>query len=142
VGAIVSTNLLTGVLVGVGLAIWKLLYTTQNLETHLEQHAGSAAVTYRFHLMGIATFVSLPRLATALEDVPPGVTVEVHVESLRHIDHACLTLLESWTKLHEQKGGRVMIDWEKLRSKSYHVRHRRKSIRDLKWYDRVLSRWF
>jgi len=136
-GAIVATNLLTGVLVGVALAIWKLLYTTQNLEAYLEQQTGSPTVTYRFHLMGIATFMSLPKLATALEDVPPGVTVEVHVEPLRHIDHACLNLLESWAKLHEQKGGRVMIDWEKLQTKTYHVRHRKKKPEDSRWYDRL-----
>ncbi len=138
IGAIVTTNLLTGVLVGVGLAIWKLLYTTQNLETHLEQLTSASTVTYRFHLMGIATFVSLPKLATALEDVPPGVAVEIHFESLRHIDHACLSLLESWAKLHEQKGGRVVIDWEKLQAKTYHVRHRKKEPRIAKWYDRFL----
>jgi MFS superfamily sulfate permease-like transporter len=137
-GAIVVTNLLTGVLVGVGLAIWKLLYTTQNLDTHLEQWTSDQTVTYRFHLMGIATFVSLPRLATALEDVPPGVAVEMHFESLRHIDHACLTLLESWVKLHEQMGGRVMIDWDKLQARTYHVRHRQKGPRTAKWYDRFL----
>jgi MFS superfamily sulfate permease-like transporter len=139
-GAIVATNLLTGVLVGVGLAIWKLLYTTQNLETHLEQQAGAPTVTYRFHLMGIATFVSLPKLATALEDVPPGVTVEIHFESLRHMDHACLNLLESWTKLHNQKGGHVMVDWEKLQTKTYHIRHRKKDPRAAKWYDRLWPR--
>ena len=139
-GAIVATNLLTGVLVGVGLAIWKLLYTTQNLETHLEQQADASTVTYRFHLMGIATFVSLPRLATALEDVPPGVTVEMHVEALRHIDHACLNLLESWTKLHEQKGGRVAIDWEKLQARTYHVRQRKKTPQETRWYDRLWPR--
>jgi MFS superfamily sulfate permease-like transporter len=135
-GAIVATNLLTGILVGVGLAIAKLLYTTQNLETHLEQLAGSSTVTYRFHLMGIATFVSLPGLATALEEVPPGVVVEIHFESLRHIDHACLNILESWAKLHEQKGGRVAIEWEKLQTRTYHVRHRKKDPRTAKWYDR------
>lgn len=136
-GAIVATNLLTGVLVGVGLAIWKLLYTTQNLEAHLEQRADDPAAAYRFHLMGIATFVSLPKLATALEDVPPGAAVEMHFESLRHIDHACLNLLESWTKLHEQKGGRVTVDWENLQTKTYHVRHRKKDPQDAKWYDRL-----
>ena len=90
--------------------------------------------------MGIATFVSLPKLATALEDVPPGVTVEMHIESLRHIDHACLNLLESWAKLHEQKGGRVVIDWDTLQAKTYHVRHRKKDPRTAKWYDRLLPR--
>lgn len=135
--AIVATNLLTGVLVGVGLAIGKLLYTTQNLETHLDQQARGSTVVYRLDVMGVATFVSLPKLATALEDVPPGVTVEIHFESLRHIDHACLSLLESWAKLHELKGGRVLLDWDNLRARTYHVRHRRKSPQERKWYDYV-----
>jgi MFS superfamily sulfate permease-like transporter len=139
-GAIVATNLLTGVLVGVGLAIWKLLYTTQNLETKVEQASGASTVTYRFHLMGIATFVSLPKLATALEEIPPGVTVDVRVESLRHIDHACLDLLESWVKLHEQKRGRVHIDWNKLKAHSYQARHRKKKPEELRWYDRIWPR--
>ena len=126
--AIVATNLLTGVLVGVGLAIAKLLYTTQNLETRLEQEIAGVEVSYQLRLMGIATFVSLPRLATALEEVPPGVRVLVHFESLRHIDHACLNLLESWKKLHELKGGQVSIDWDKLKAKSYQVRRRKRQV--------------
>jgi MFS superfamily sulfate permease-like transporter len=137
IGAIVSTNLLTGVVIGVGLAIAKLLYTTQNLEAQVEQVSGASTVTYRLHLKGIATFVSLPKLATALEDVPPGVDVEVHFESLRHIDHACLNLLESWSKLHERKGGHVIMNRALLETRTYHVRHRRKDPRDMKWYDRL-----
>ncbi len=139
-GAIVVTNLLTGVLIGVGLAIWKLLYTTQNLETHLEPLTGSPIVTYRFHLMGIATFVSLPRLATALENVPPGVAVEMRFDSLRHIDHACLNILESWAKLHEQMGGRVMVDWDKLQTRTYHVRHRKDDLGTAGFLQRLLDR--
>ena len=38
-GAIVATNLLTGILVGVGLAIAKLLYTTQDIETAITKHS-------------------------------------------------------------------------------------------------------
>jgi MFS superfamily sulfate permease-like transporter len=136
VGAIVATNLLTGVLVGVGLAIAKLLYTTQYLETRLEQAGGGGTVTYNLHFMGIATFVSLPKLATALEDIPPGVEVRVHFESLRHIDHACLNLLESWKKLHEQKGGHVTVDWGKLKAKSYQIRAGKRTTVS-RWFDRV-----
>jgi MFS superfamily sulfate permease-like transporter len=120
-GAIVVTNLLTGVLVGIALAIAKLLYTTQNLETYLDHDLQNGKLT--LNLMGIATFVSLPRLATALENVPPFVDVQVSFSSLRHIDHACLNLLQSWRKLHEATGGRVDLDWDKLQRLSYHTRH-------------------
>jgi MFS superfamily sulfate permease-like transporter len=72
--------------------------------------------------MGVATFVSLPSLATALEKVPPLCTVEFRHDSLRHIDHACLNLLESWKKQHEGNGGKVIVDWEKLKGRSYQTR--------------------
>jgi MFS superfamily sulfate permease-like transporter len=119
--AIVITNLLTGVLVGVGLAIAKLLYTTQNLETYLDHDMQNGKLT--FNLAGIATFISLPHLATALENVPPFADVQVRFNSLRHIDHACLNLLESWRKLHEATGGHVDLDWDKLQGLSYQTRH-------------------
>ncbi|BFU94674.1 MAG: Sulphate transporter [Nitrospira sp.] len=119
-GTIVVTNLLTGVLVGVGLALAKLLYTTQDLDTALEHDPSTGRLT--LNLQGIATFVSLPRLATALEKVPPSTDLEVRFSSLRHIDHACLQLLESWAKLHAASGGRVNLDWDKLNGLSYHAR--------------------
>jgi MFS superfamily sulfate permease-like transporter len=123
-GAIVVSNLLTGVLVGIGLAIGKLLYTTQNLETRLTWQEPERNL--RFHLMGVATFVSLPRLATALEQIPPGTSVEMDLESLRHIDHACLHLLQSWKTLHESNGGLVVLDSNKLQAKTYQTRKARR----------------
>jgi MFS superfamily sulfate permease-like transporter len=119
-GTIVVANLLTGVLVGVGLAVAKLLYTTQNLDTYLGHDAANGKLT--LNLQGIATFVSLPRLAAALELVPPLADLEIRFGSLRHIDHACLQLIESWTKLHRASGGKIDLDWEKLNGLSYHAR--------------------
>ena len=124
-GAIIATNLLTGILIGVGLAIAKLLYTTQHIATTIEPEA-CAPNTYKLRLMGVATFMSLPKLATALEEVRPGVSVNVDFESLRHIDHACLHLLDSWKKLHELKGGHVVIDWSKLKAKSPQFRNKKR----------------
>jgi MFS superfamily sulfate permease-like transporter len=119
-GTVVATNLLTGVLVGVALAIAKLLYTTQNLDTHLAHDHENGKLT--LHLAGIATFVSLPRLATALESVPPSADLQVRFHSLRHIDHACVDLLQSWQKQHEAAGGFVHLDWGGLRTLSYETR--------------------
>jgi hypothetical protein len=76
--------------------------------------------------VGVATFVSLPRLATALEKIPPGIPVHIKVDSLRHIDHACLHLLQSWTSLHEANAGLVSIDWERLQSRTYQTRRARR----------------
>jgi MFS superfamily sulfate permease-like transporter len=131
---IAATNLLTGVLIGIGLAMAKLLYTTQNLETHFEHDPANGTLT--LNLTGIGTFVSLPRLATALEGVPPLADLHIHFASLRHIDHACLNLLESWQKLHEATGGRVHLDWNKLRGISYHAR---KEPRNATWWQKWLE---
>ena len=131
---IVATNLLTGVLIGVGLAMAKLLYTTQNLQTDFEHSAANGTLTLT--LTGIGTFVSLPRLATALEEVPPLAVLKVHFAALRHIDHACLNLLESWQKLHEATGGQVHLDWNKLRRISYQVR---KEPRSATWLQKWLA---
>ena len=81
------------------------------------------------NLMGVATFVSLPSLATESEKVPPLSTIELRFDSLRHIDHACLNLLELWKNLHESKGGKVVIDWEKLRGRSCQTRRTRRPKR-------------
>jgi MFS superfamily sulfate permease-like transporter len=114
---IVATNLLTGVLVGVGLTVAKLIYTTQNLNSY---YAHDRDGHFTLHLEGVATFVSLPKLASALEIIPPHADVVIRTESLAHIDHACLNLLENWLKLHEATGGHVRIDWDRLRQQSDH----------------------
>ena len=65
---IVSTDLLTGVLVGIGLAAAKLLYRFSHLATKLrfDPQTNRATLT----LEGAATFVRLPKLAADLEKVP------------------------------------------------------------------------
>ena len=133
-GTIVSVNLLTGVMVGLALALAKLLYTTQNLETFFVHDATTGTLT--LHLRGIATFVSLPRLAATLETAPPSTVITVDAASLRHIDHACLNLLQNWQLQHEANLGRVIVDWEKMRGASYAERH---NPRQTSWWQRWLE---
>jgi MFS superfamily sulfate permease-like transporter len=115
---IVMTNLLIGILVGVGLAVAKLLYQTQTLESGYSHDLRTGRLL--LELRGIATFLSLPRLARTLEQAPPLANIRMRVTGLRHIDHACLNLLESWQKLHEGTGGKVDIPWDFLRNLQQH----------------------
>ena len=112
VGTIVATDLLTGVLVGIGLAALKLLYTFSYLKVELTTNAEKRIAMLK--LEGAATFVRLPKLATKLEDVPPSAELHVDFEHLDYIDHACLDLLMNWAKQHESTGGRMVIDWASL----------------------------
>jgi MFS superfamily sulfate permease-like transporter len=133
-GTIVFVNLLTGVILGLALALAKLLYTTQNLETFFVHDAATGTLT--LHLQGIATFVSLPGLAAILETAPPFARINIDSSALRHIDHACLNLLQNWQLQHEANQGKVLVDWEKMRGASYAGRQR---LREAAWWQKWLE---
>jgi MFS superfamily sulfate permease-like transporter len=109
---IVATDLLTGVVVGIGLSAAKLLFTFAHLHTELRPEIHANRV--RLGLSGAATFLRLPRLAAALEQVPANTELHVDLEHLHYIDHACLELLTNWAKQHQTAGGTLIIDWDSL----------------------------
>ncbi len=114
-GTIVTFDLLSGVLAGIALSAAKLIYVFSRLNVRVELDQAAARAT--MYLDGAATFLRLPRLATALESVPADSEFHVHFENLAYIDHACLDLLMSWEKQHVNAGGRLVIDWESLTAK-------------------------
>jgi MFS superfamily sulfate permease-like transporter len=109
---IIATDLLTGVMVGVGLSAAKLLFTFAHLHTELRPEKNAKRV--RLGLSGAATFLRLPRLAAALEQVPADTELHVDLEHLHYIDHACFELLTNWAKQHQAAGGALVIDWDSL----------------------------
>ena len=115
VGMIVFTDLLTGVLVGVGLSAAKLLYRFSHLESQLDVNLTDDTAVLQLH--GAATFVRLPVLAAELERVPAGAELHVNFEHLEYIDHACLELLTNWARQHESAGGQLVIDWSSLHAR-------------------------
>jgi MFS superfamily sulfate permease-like transporter len=109
---IVATDLLTGVLTGIGLSALKLLYGFSHLDIRLKGQPQRGAT--EMYLDGAATFIRLPRLAAALDQVPPSTELHVHFEHLRYVDHACLDLLMNWEKQHQATGGQLVIDWDQF----------------------------
>ncbi|MBI4748939.1 MAG: SulP family inorganic anion transporter [Acidobacteria bacterium] len=118
--AIVATNLLEGVLIGLGMSIAKLIYVFTHLDSRLEVTDGGKHA--RLTMRGSATFIMLPKLAALLDQVPPGAELQVHFESLDYIDHACLDLLMDWEKQHESTGGEMCIEWDELEAKFHRRR--------------------
>ena len=112
---IVCADLLTGVLVGIAMASVKLLYSFSHLETDLQIDEEQNRTT--LHLRGAATFLRLPVVATELDSVPRGAELHVDFQHLNYIDHACLELLMTWAKQHENTGGRLVIDWQSLHAR-------------------------
>jgi MFS superfamily sulfate permease-like transporter len=109
---IVVEDLLVGVVVGIALAAGKLLYTFSRLSIKVDRDVEQKR--YRMRLAGAATFVRLPKLAAALEEIPGDAEIHVELERLSYIDHACLELLTTWGEQHEASGGRLIIDWDTL----------------------------
>ena len=103
-GTIVCTDLLTGVLTGIALAAVKLLHTFSRLSTDLKTDPANEKSTLR--LQGAATFIRLPFLASALDEVPEGYELHIDFEHLSYIDHACLDLLMNWKNSTRRKVGR------------------------------------
>lgn len=114
---IVATNLLEGVLIGLGLSILKLLQAFTHLEIRWDEDIVKNRV--QLYLKGSATLIRLPKLASTLEEIRPGAEVHIHFDHLNYIDHACLDLLSNWETQHELTGGSLAIEWEELSSK-YH----------------------
>jgi MFS superfamily sulfate permease-like transporter len=111
VTVIVTTDLLKGVLAGLALALAKLVWTFTHATIRVERTGDRVDV----HLDGSATFVRLPELAHALETIPPGLEVHLHLEALAYVDHAALELIASWERQYVSRGGTASLDWQELR---------------------------
>lgn len=110
---VVSTNLLEGVIAGAILSIIKLLHTLSNLQGHSIEDEG----VVNLYLKGSATFLSLPKLVDILERQPLGRRLNIYIDDLIHIDHACMELLESWEKQYQLSGGTLTVEWQALNDK-------------------------
>jgi MFS superfamily sulfate permease-like transporter len=114
---IVVTDLLTGVLVGIGLSALKLLYTFSHLRIDVRHDRTNNRCNLK--LVGAVTFLRLPKLADAIEHLPPNCELNVDVSRVDYIDHACLDLLMNWQQQHEDQGGKLIIDWGQLHAKFF-----------------------
>ncbi|MFT5454062.1 MAG: MFS superfamily sulfate permease-like transporter [Myxococcota bacterium] len=111
--AIVSTNLLEGLLVGIALAVFKLAWGFSRLQVEVTE-SDTIAGRLDLRLRGSGTFVGLPILARALDQVPERREVHVHLEHVDYVDHACFELLSDWRKQYETQGGTVILEWDTL----------------------------
>ena len=114
---IVVEDLLTGVVTGVVLSAVKLLARFSQLDVHVTKDGPADKRRTTIKLMGAATFIRLPKLASCLEKVDPGADLHVDVCDMDYIDRACMDLLQNWARQHAATGGQLTIDWDSLNSK-------------------------
>jgi MFS superfamily sulfate permease-like transporter len=109
---VVVEGLLEGVVLGIVLAAARLLWQFSYLKVEVEPNAKDKPIVVR--LKGAATFLRLPQLAAALENISPREKVHLDVDELTYIDHACLELIVHWHKRHLAAGGELELDMEEL----------------------------
>lgn len=106
--AIIFSDLLTGVLVGVALTLAKLAWKAARLKISVVELPEEGELELR--LTGAATFLKVPALTKALANIPAGSTVHVPLSNLSYIDHSCLELLEEWERANAGTGSKLIIE--------------------------------
>lgn len=106
---VVFTDLLTGVIAGLVLAL--LLVLRRVVWASIEVQEPSAAADGDWHVVveGALCFPSIPRLARRLGQVPAGAPVVIDLVT-DYLDHAAFDHLSEWIERHERGGGHVRVD--------------------------------
>jgi MFS superfamily sulfate permease-like transporter len=116
---VVFTDLLRGVLLGLGLSLLRLLWKLGSFEIDVREHDDGSRIDV--YMRGAATFLGLPRLARILERLPHAAETHLHIDELSFIDHACLVALGDYERLRGKLGAEVIIDWANLDARSERV---------------------
>ena len=104
---VVATDLLTGVLVGIGLTLLELIPNLRRLR--LRVFEASEGDAHAITLDGAATFVTLPKLSETLERVPAGTDVRIDASRLDAVDHTSAEMLRDWLTRRRASGARVEV---------------------------------
>ncbi|GHH22923.1 sulfate transporter [Sphingomonas glacialis] len=104
---VVTQDLLTGVLVGIGLSLLELIPVLRNLRLKVVRVENDGHETV--HLAGAATFLTLPKLSGALDAVPEGAPMRLDMSQLSSADHTTAELLKEWLARRRAAGGQVEV---------------------------------
>jgi MFS superfamily sulfate permease-like transporter len=99
---VVTTDLLTGVLVGLGLSLVELAPHFKNLRLKVQEHDTDGST--RVALAGAATFLSLTRVNAVLERQTPNRPVHLDLAGLKTIDHTTAETIGEWITRRRQSG--------------------------------------
>ena len=106
---VVATDLLKGIMIGIGLSVVKVLYARTHFSIRIKQAEGNRVDVF---LEGAATFLRLPLLADELEAIPADAETHIHFRDLDYIDDACLDVLSNYQKQRTARGTTVVLEWD------------------------------
>jgi len=104
---VVSTDLLTGVLVGLAMSLLELVPHVRRLKLTVD----TVEKDGRFHVQldGAATFLGLPKLNRVLDALPEGKAMTLELARVPAIDHSVAETLRQWVQRQRQRGGSVEL---------------------------------
>ncbi|XZE35777.1 carbonic anhydrase [Pirellulaceae bacterium SH501] len=108
-----SAGILPGMLLGIIASILLLLRVFSRMRIRVVQGKGGDVAD--IIIEGNANYFRMPKLLDALESVVDKPRVRFDVSSLSYLDHACLSVLESWTAQRLEAGKQTEIDLMTLR---------------------------
>lgn len=116
--AILFTNLFEGILIGFACAFIKSAYKVLKVDIDTEDIENENTIIAKLH--GNITFLQLPTLIDALENLPKDKNITLSADRLHFIDHACIDFIKSWEKerLSKIPDYNINIAWEEM-SKAY-----------------------
>jgi MFS superfamily sulfate permease-like transporter len=91
---VVTTDLLTGVLVGLGLSLIEVLPHLRDIRLRVREHDDNGAT--RVELTGAATFLGLTKLNAVLEKQPADRAVHLDLDRVKAMDHTTAETLSEW----------------------------------------------
>lgn len=107
---VVAEDLLTGVLVGLGLSLLELLPHLGRLR--LKVHQQHDAELSHVALHGAATFVTLPKLTKTLEGMSQNRPLRLDIRGLAMIDHTSAEMLRDWLQRRRAAGMKINLTGE------------------------------
>jgi len=110
---VVTTDLLTGVLIGIGLSLLELVPHVRRLGLRVrrDDQAEHSLIT----LDGSATFLTLPKLTRTLEALPRGRSLTLDLDHVSKIDHTSAEMLNDWLQRRGASGDRIELVGERGR---------------------------
>jgi MFS superfamily sulfate permease-like transporter len=106
---VVAIDLLTGVLVGFALALLEVLPHLRRPHLLIRRRDVKPG-EIQLRLAGAATFLHLPRLARALEEIPLGARLRLDLARLTYVDHTCAELIGGWAERRASSGTQVALE--------------------------------
>ncbi|GAO39195.1 putative sulfate transporter [Sphingomonas changbaiensis NBRC 104936] len=104
---VVAEDLLTGVLVGIGLSLLELLPHARRLKLRVAADREGDAHAIRLH--GVASFLTLPKLSAALEAAPASAPVTLDLSALEAVDHTSAEMIRDWFQRRKLLGVEAQV---------------------------------